>query len=92
MTAAGALVQFGGGCGAVQTGRHKVDVKIRERQEGRASQAWDDDVFILVFTDRQILRVKGQKVQNLQPQNRLQQSTQDAEHTFHILQSQQHKQ
>lgn len=69
MTTAGALVQFGGGCGAVQTGWNKVGVKISKRRQGSVSQASNYDVFILVFTDGQILTVRGQKVQNLQPQN-----------------------
>lgn len=66
VAAAGALVQFGGCRGAVQTGRNKVGVEVRERWEGCLSEARDDDVFVFVFTDGQVLRTRWKKVQNLQ--------------------------
>ena len=60
MAAAGALVELGGGCGAVEAGRNEMGVKLREGVEGGVGEAWDEDVPVLVLTDGKVLGAGGE--------------------------------
>lgn len=62
MTAAGALVQFGRCCCAIKASRDKMVVKIREGGDGYVSEARNEDVLVLVFSDGQILGIRGEKI------------------------------
>lgn len=66
MAAAGALVELGGGRGAVEAGRDEMRVEVGEGGEGRVGQARDEDVPVLVLSDGQILSTGGQQVQHLE--------------------------
>lgn len=59
VTAAGALVEFSGGCGAVETGRDEMSVKVGKGREGCVRQPGNQDVSVLVFTDGQVLGTWG---------------------------------
>lgn len=65
VTSAGAVVQFGGCCGAIKAGRDKVFVKIWEGGDGDVRKAGDQNVLILVLPDWQILGAWQKKIQHL---------------------------
>lgn len=65
VTSAGALVQFGGCCGAIKAGRDKVFVKIWEGGDGDVRKAGDQNVLILVLSDWQILGAWRKQIQHL---------------------------
>lgn len=62
VAAAGALVQFGGGSGAVEAGGDEVSVKIREGGHWCVCEAFDEDVFVLVLSNGQVLGARRQEV------------------------------
>lgn len=65
MAAAGALVQFGRCCGTIKAGRDKMSVEVCEGGDGCESKPGDQDVLVLVLSDRQILGVWREKIKNL---------------------------
>lgn len=65
MTTARAFIQFGGCYSAIEAGGDKVFVKVREGRDGNVRQPRDQNVFILVLPDGQIVGVCCKKIQNL---------------------------
>ena len=69
VAAAGALVEFGGGGGAVETGWDELRVELREGGERRGGEAGDEDVVVLILPDGQVLGARTQQVQHLRKHN-----------------------
>lgn len=55
VASAGALVEFGRGCGTIEVGRHKMAFKIREGRDRRVREAGYEDVLVFVLPDGQVL-------------------------------------
>ena len=66
MTAARPLIELGGGSSAIQAGGNEVGVELREGRERRVSQARDENISVLVLTDRQVLCAWRKQVQHLE--------------------------
>ena len=70
MASAGSLVKFSGRCSTIKAGGDKVFVKIWGGGDGCVSEASDKDVLVLVLSNRQILRVWWEKIENLRERKR----------------------
>lgn len=65
VASAGALVELGGGGGAVEAGGDEVPVKVGEGGQRRVGEAGDQNIPVLVLSDGQIMGAGRQEVQHL---------------------------